>query len=31
MLSIEQGGNAFTTTVAEHELVHPFALVTVTV
>ncbi|SRR5258705_9502635 len=31
MLSIEQGGSGFTVTVAEHELVHPFASVTVTV
>jgi hypothetical protein len=31
MLSIEHGGSAFTTTVAEHELVHPLASVTVTV
>ena len=31
MLSILQGGGLFTVTVAEHELLHPPALVTVTV
>jgi len=30
-LPIEHGGNGFTVTVVEHELVHPPALVTVTV
>ena len=31
IVSMLHGGCGFTTTVAEHELVHPFALVTVTV
>jgi uncharacterized membrane protein len=31
LLSIKQGGSGFTVTVVEHELVQPFASVTVTV